>query len=96
VSGSLERVSLTLKATKVLIVSKDRFVLSGIITDVRPATGDATAVDLLVKAELPDIAGVEVGQITTISLADLSGTQPIRLRVLGPVLRVAKLPQPTH
>lgn len=68
VSGSLQRTTLTLKADEVLILSRDRFLLGGLITDVRAATGSATQVDLLVRAEVPDLAGVQVGQINTLSL----------------------------
>lgn len=66
VSGSLQRASLTLKATEVLILSKDRFLLGGLLTDVRPATGTANEVDLLVRTELPDLASARIGQITTL------------------------------
>jgi hypothetical protein len=66
VSGSIQRGSLNLHAGAVQIVSDDRFMLGGIITDVRPATGPADFVDLLVRSELPDLANVQVGRISTI------------------------------
>jgi hypothetical protein len=68
VSGSLQRSTLTLQATEVLILSKDRFLLGGLITDVRPATGAANQIDLLVRSELPDLSGIQPGQITTLGL----------------------------
>ncbi len=68
VSGSLQRVSLTLKATEVLILTKDRFLLGGLITDVRPPSGLADQVDLLVRTEIPDLTGVDIGKITTLTL----------------------------
>ncbi len=68
VSGSLQRVSRTLRATEVIIVSQDRFLVGGLVTDVRPATGAASAVDLLVRNELPDLTGVQIGRISTFSL----------------------------
>jgi hypothetical protein len=66
VSGSIQRGSLNLRATSVQIVSDDRFVLGGLITDARPASGAADFVDLLVRTELPDIAGVRPGAIATL------------------------------
>lgn len=68
VSGFLQRVTRTLRATEVIIVSQDRFLVGGLVTDVRPATGSASAVDLLVRTELPDLTGVQVGRISTLAL----------------------------
>lgn len=68
VSGNLERVSRTLRATEVIIVSQDRFLVGGLVTDVRPASGAANAVDLLVRTEIPDLTGIQVGRIAPIPL----------------------------
>jgi len=68
VTGSLQRQSLTLLATEIQILSDSRFFLGGLITDVRPASGSATAVDLLVRTEIPDLANFQVGNIGTVPL----------------------------
>lgn len=66
VSGTLQRSTLSLRATEVLVISRSRFLLGGLITDVRPATGVATAVDVLVRTEIPDLAGIQPGRIGTV------------------------------
>lgn len=66
VAGSLQRQSLTLLATSVQVISNDRFLLGGIITDVRPATGPADHMDLLVRVEIPDLTNAQIGRITTL------------------------------
>ncbi|HEV8383659.1 MAG TPA: DUF5666 domain-containing protein [Candidatus Acidoferrales bacterium] len=66
VSGSLQRQSLALLATSVEVVSNDRFLLDGFVTDVRPASGLADHMDLLVRVELPDLANAQIGHITTL------------------------------
>jgi hypothetical protein len=68
ISGTLQRGSLNIAADAVQVVSRDRFMLGGIITDVRPASGPADFVDLLVRSELPDLTGVQVGRISTLDL----------------------------
>ncbi|MBI1749561.1 MAG: hypothetical protein HY234_04285 [Acidobacteria bacterium] len=66
VSGKLQRQTLTLLASSVQVVSNDRFLLGGLITDVRPASGPANQMDLLVHAELPDLANAQIGRITSL------------------------------
>lgn len=68
VTGSLQRQSLALLAEEVRILSDARFFLGGLITDVRPASGPASALDLLVRTEIPDLAGFQVGNIGTVAL----------------------------
>lgn len=68
VTGSLQRQSLTLRADEVQILSDSRFFLGGLITDVRPASGTASAIDLLVRTEIPDLANFQVGNIGTVPL----------------------------
>jgi Domain of unknown function (DUF5666) len=68
VSGSLDPVTHDIDATEIEVVSNDGFFLAGLFTSIRPASGPATAVDLFVRAELPDINGVEDGQIETLAL----------------------------
>jgi Domain of unknown function (DUF4382) len=68
VSGSLDPVTKDIDATEVEVVSNDGFFLAGLFTSIRPATGPATAADLYVRTELPDITGIQDGQITTLAL----------------------------
>ncbi len=79
VSGSLQRASLTLRATEVIILSKERFLLGGLITDVRPPDGRADQVDLLVRTELPDLPNAQPGRITTL---DFDGNERFFIRHL--------------
>jgi hypothetical protein len=68
VSGSLDPVTKDIDATEVEVVSNDGFFLAGLFTSIRPPTGPATAADLYVRTELPDITGIQDGQITTLAL----------------------------
>ncbi len=68
VTGSLQRQTLTLLATEIQILSDSRFFLAGLLTDVRPPSGSATEIDLLVRTEVPDLAGFAVGNIGTVAL----------------------------
>jgi hypothetical protein len=70
VSGTLDPVSHDIDATEIEVVSNDGFFLAGLFTSIRPPSGPATAADLFVRAELPDINGIEDGQIETLSLND--------------------------
>ena len=79
VSGSLQRASLTLRATEVIILSKERFLLGGLLTDVRPPDGRADQVDLLVRTELPDLPNAQPGRITTL---DFDGNERFFIRHL--------------
>ncbi len=65
VSGFLQRGTLRLRATEVIVVSRDRFAVGGLITYVQPTPGVADSIDVLVRSELPDVANVQIGQITT-------------------------------
>ncbi|HEX9759741.1 MAG TPA: DUF5666 domain-containing protein [Candidatus Acidoferrales bacterium] len=68
VTGSLQRQTLRLRATEVVVVSNTRFLAGGLITDVRPSNGPADAVDVLVRSEIPDLAAVQVGGISTFAI----------------------------
>jgi hypothetical protein len=68
VSGWLDPVTHDIDASEVEVVSNDGFFLAGLFTSIRPPTGPATAADLYVRAELPDITGITDGQITTLTL----------------------------
>jgi hypothetical protein len=68
VSGQLDPVSKDIDASEIEVVSNDKFFLAGLFTSIRPSTGPATQADLYVRAELPDVNGIQDGQITTLTL----------------------------
>lgn len=68
VSGTIDPVTHEIDATEVEVVSNDGFFLAGLFTSIRPPSGGASAGDLYVRAELPDINGIEDGQIETLGL----------------------------
>jgi hypothetical protein len=69
VSGTLDPVTKGIDATEVEVVSMDGFYLAGLFTSIRPPSPQpATAADLFVRAELPDINGIADAQITTLTL----------------------------
>ncbi len=69
VSGTLNPVSKMIDASEVEVVSDNKFLVEGLLTSVRPPAGQpATAADLYVRIELPDLTGVPLGSITTFSL----------------------------
>ncbi len=65
VSGGLDRATLTLHADEVRAISMDRFFVGGLITDVRPATGQANMMDVFVRDELPAVQSFAPGSIGT-------------------------------
>lgn len=68
-SGQLDRVTKDIDASEVEVVSSDGFVLGGLFTYINPATPQpATRAGLYVRYEVPDIAGIQPGQIETLSL----------------------------
>jgi hypothetical protein len=68
VSGQINPVSKEIDASEIAVVSDDKFFLAGLFTSIRPPSGPATQADLYVRAELPDITGIQDGQITMLSL----------------------------
>jgi hypothetical protein len=69
ISGQLDPVTKSIDASEVAELSTDKFVLGGLFTSIRPpAPASATAADLYVRSELPDITGLAPGQITTLTL----------------------------
>jgi len=76
VSGQLDPVSKDIDASEIEVVSNDKFFLAGLFTSIRPPSGPATQADLYVRAELPDITGIQDGQITTLSL---NGSETYRI-----------------
>ncbi len=79
VSGKLDPATLNLTAEEVEVVSTDGFFLEGLITDVRPSSGPATAIDVLVRREF-GASSIPLGQITTLTL---NGTETYKVRVFG-------------
>jgi hypothetical protein len=76
VSGTIDAVTHDIDASEVEVVSNDGFYLAGLFTSIRPPTGPATAADLYVRAELPDITGIEDGQLETLPL---NGSEQYRI-----------------
>lgn len=76
ISGQLDSVSKDIDASEIEVVSNDKFFLAGLFTSIRPPSGPATQADLYVRSELPDINGIQDGQITTLSL---NGTETYKI-----------------
>ncbi len=69
VSGQLDAVTKDIDASEIEVVSNDHFFLGGLFTSIRPpAPSAATQADLYVRAELPDLTGIQDGQIETLNL----------------------------
>jgi hypothetical protein len=68
ISGQLDPVSHDIDASEIEVVSNDKFVLGGLFTSIRPPSGAAKQADLYVRYELPDITGIQDGQIETLAL----------------------------
>jgi hypothetical protein len=67
--GGKVRADGSLLADRVHILVRDRGFLAGLVLDPIPATGDATSINLLVREEIPDINGVEVGKPSVVTIA---------------------------
>jgi len=76
VSGQLDPVTHDIDASEVEVLSNDNFYLGGLLTSVQPSPGAATAADLYVRAELPDITGIQDGQIEALAL---NGSEQYRI-----------------
>jgi hypothetical protein len=72
ISGTLDRLSHSILADTICIVSQDKFWAGGLITFVEPPNGTATDFDLYVRNVLPANTGFNSGQISTI---DLTGNE---------------------
>jgi hypothetical protein len=68
VSGQLDPVTKNIDCSELAVISNDKFAVSGLFTSIRPPSGPATAADVFVREEVPDISGVPLGQITTLTL----------------------------
>jgi len=76
ISGQIDPVSKDIDASEIEVVSNDKFFLAGLFTSIRPPSGPAMQADLYVRAELPDLNGIQDGQITTLSL---NGTETYKI-----------------
>ena len=72
ISGTLDRLTHSILADTICIVSQDKFWAGGLITFVEPPNGTATDFDLYVRNVLPANTGFNSGQISTI---DLTGNE---------------------
>lgn len=69
ISGKLDTVTKDIDASEVEVVSNDGFVLGGLFTFINPASPQpAATADLYVRSELPDITGIQPGQIESLTL----------------------------
>jgi hypothetical protein len=68
ISGKLDKVTGTLDADEVEILSQQGFYASGQVTYVTPASGTASSFDLYVRSLLPSTTGLTLGQIATVNL----------------------------
>lgn len=68
ISGQLDPVTHDIDASEVEVVSNDNFFVGGLFTGIRPPSGAATQADVYIRSVLPDINGVQDGQIQTLSL----------------------------
>ncbi|HLV94439.1 MAG TPA: DUF4382 domain-containing protein [Candidatus Acidoferrales bacterium] len=69
VSGKLDPVTKDIDASEIEVVSNDGFVLGGLFTYINPASPQpATEADLYVRSELPDVPGIQPGQIEALTL----------------------------
>jgi len=76
ISGQLNPVTHDIDASEIEVVSDDKFILGGLFTSIRPPSGAATQADLYVRYELPDVTGIQDGQIETLSL---NGTERYKI-----------------
>lgn len=68
VSGTIDPATHDIDADEVLVVSTDKFFADGLNTFVSPTPGPATQLQVFVRSELPDGAGLPLGEISTFGL----------------------------
>jgi hypothetical protein len=68
VSGTIDPATHDIDADEVLVVSTDNFFVDGLNTLVSPSPGAATSLQVFVRSELPDGAGLTIGEISTLGL----------------------------
>lgn len=59
-----------IQAASVEVLSRDHFVLGGLVLDPDPPTGSADRVTLLVREEVPDLSTIQVGRTATVEFSD--------------------------
>jgi len=84
ISGQLDPVTKDIDASEVQVVSDDGFVLGGLFTYVNPPSPQAaTQADLYTRYEVPDITGIQLGQIESLTL---DGTEKYRIgNIINPI-----------
>jgi Domain of unknown function (DUF4382) len=77
VSGQLDPVTHNIDASEVEVVSNDGFVLGGLFTYINPPCPQpATQADLYVRYEVPDVTGIQPGQVEDLTL---NGSEQYRI-----------------
>jgi Domain of unknown function (DUF4382) len=76
VSGTIDPATHDIDADEVLVVSTDNFFADGLNTFVSPTPGPATSLQVFVRSELPEGAGLTLGDISTFGL---NGTEIYRI-----------------
>jgi Domain of unknown function (DUF5666) len=77
ISGQLDPVTKDIDASEVQVVSDDGFVLGGLFTYINPPSPQAaTTADVYTRYELPDITGIQPGQVASVTL---DGTEKYRV-----------------
>ncbi len=57
-------------AINVEVLTRDHFLLGGLVLDPDPATGPAERATLLVREEIPDLVNIQVGRTATVEFSD--------------------------
>jgi Domain of unknown function (DUF5666) len=77
ISGKLDPVTKDIDASEIEVVSKDGFVFGGLFTYINPASPQPAAeADLYLRSELPDVTGIQPGQIEALTL---NGTENYKI-----------------
>ncbi len=84
VSGQLDPVTKGIDASEVQVVSDDGFVLGGLLTYVNPPSPQpATQANIYARYEVPDITGIEPGDVVPLTL---NGTEKYRIgNIINPI-----------
>lgn len=80
ISGTI-RADGSILATDVQVITRDRAFVGGIVLNATPATGAADSVTLLVREELPDLQGIDIGKTGTLALNSNTVFDIFRMRL---------------
>lgn len=69
VSGRVQA-DASILATNVEVLSRDHFLVGGLVLDPDPPTGPADRATLLVREEIPDLVTIQVGRTATVEFSD--------------------------